>query len=133
MLCCARRLLLLSLFLMIGLSASAQDPADKTQDALAKDSPVANPGRPTVSTPATLTPIGYLQFETGTLGARTSPDLVSQVFIDEVIKYSISRWIELLTGANPYVHSHALGQPTNGAGDVTVGIQGVVHPGEGAN
>jgi len=25
--------------------------------------PEANPGRPTVSTPATLTPVGYLQFE----------------------------------------------------------------------
>jgi hypothetical protein len=30
----------------------------------------ANPGRPTVSTPATLTPPGYLQFETGSLGAE---------------------------------------------------------------
>ncbi len=33
----------------------------------------ANPGRPTVSTPATLTPVGYLQFETGGLGASHSP------------------------------------------------------------
>ena len=38
----------------------------------------ANPGRPTVSTPATLTPVGYLQFETGVLGAEHSPDLPNQ-------------------------------------------------------
>ena len=35
----------------------------------ATDAPDANPGRPTVSTPATLTPVAYLQFETGVLGA----------------------------------------------------------------
>src|SRR6202035_146155 len=34
------------------------------------DEPAANPARPTVSNPATLTPIGYLQFETGVLGAQ---------------------------------------------------------------
>ena len=33
--------------------------------------PAANPGRPTVSTPATLTPVGYLQFENGGLFAET--------------------------------------------------------------
>jgi hypothetical protein len=30
----------------------------------------ANPGRPTIATPAALTPSGYLQFETGVLGAN---------------------------------------------------------------
>jgi hypothetical protein len=34
--------------------------------------PEANPGRPTVSTPATLTPVGYLQFENGVLFAEHS-------------------------------------------------------------
>jgi hypothetical protein len=33
----------------------------------------ANPGRPTIATPAALTPVGYLQFETGVLGADHSP------------------------------------------------------------
>jgi hypothetical protein len=36
---------------------AAQSPVD--------EGPEANPGRPTVSTPATITPVGYLQFETG--------------------------------------------------------------------
>jgi hypothetical protein len=33
------------------------------------NAPDANPARPTVSTPATLTPVGYLQFENGVLYA----------------------------------------------------------------
>jgi hypothetical protein len=37
------------------------------------EEPEANPGRPAASTPATLTPVGYLQFETGVLGANYSP------------------------------------------------------------
>ena len=41
--------------------------------------PQANPGRPTVSTPATLTPVGYLQFETGILGAINSTEFETRV------------------------------------------------------
>ena len=37
-----------------------------------EDEPVANPGRPTVSTPAKITPVGYLQLETGVLAATHS-------------------------------------------------------------
>lgn len=48
------------------------------------DEPEANPGRPTVSTPATLTPVGYLQFETGFLGARDSPEFSSRYGFNEV-------------------------------------------------
>jgi hypothetical protein len=36
------------------------------------DLPDANPGRPTVSTPAALTPDGYLQLEKGALFAHHS-------------------------------------------------------------
>jgi hypothetical protein len=42
------------------------------------DVPAANPGRPTVSTPATLTPVGYLQFETGGLYAQISPEFTTR-------------------------------------------------------
>ena len=48
------------------------------------------------------------------------------------MKFSVSRWIELLAGAVPFVHSRAEGQPTNGSGDVALGVQGIVHHGEGA-
>ena len=71
------------------------------------------PARPTVATPATLTPVGYLQFETGFLAAWHSPEVSYQGSFNEVMKFSVSRWIELLVEAEPYAHSHAEGGPAN--------------------
>jgi hypothetical protein len=126
--------LLLALFLAVALVAAAQQqemPNNPPASAAADDA-VANPGRPTVSTPATLTPVGYFQFETGVLAAWNSPGLSSQENLTEVIKFSVSRWIELLASSEPYAHSSAVGQPTNAPGDVALGVQGIVHHGEGA-
>jgi len=95
------------------------------------DDPIANPGRPTVSTPAALTPVGYLQFETGFLGATHSPEFSSQRGFNEVVKFSVSRRIELLAGSGLFAHSWVQGQPENGTGDVSLGVQGVLHHGEG--
>jgi hypothetical protein len=111
-----------SLFLAVALVAAAQQPPDD---------PVDNPGRPTISTPATLTPVGYLQFETGYLGAKDSPEFSSQSSLNEVVKFSVSHRVELLAEAGPFAHSHAEGQSSNGTGDVSLGIQGVLHQGEG--
>src|SRR2546428_1072401 len=47
--------------------------------------PDANPGRPTVSTPATLTPVGYLQFESGFTAAGDSPEFSSRYGFNEVM------------------------------------------------
>lgn len=118
------------LLLLASLPAVSQS---QTQDSAAADAPEANPARPTVSTPATLTPVGYVQFETGILAAWQSPGVVSQTSINEVIKYSASRWIEVLVSSEPYAHSHAEGQPTNAPGGLDLGVQAVVHHGEGAN
>jgi hypothetical protein len=92
----------------------------------------ANPARPTVATPATLTPVGYLQFETGFLGGRHSPEFSSLSSFNEVVKFSPTRWIELLASAGPFSHSRAANQASNGTGDVALGVQAVVHRGEGA-
>ncbi len=126
--------LLLALFLAVALVAAAQqqDPSSNPPASAAADDAVANPARPTVSTPATLTPVGYFQFETGVLAAWNSPGLSSQENLSEVIKFSVSRWIELLASSSPYVHSSAVDQPANGSGDVALGAQAVVHHGEGA-
>lgn len=97
------------------------------------DEPVANPGRPTVSTPATLTPVGYFQFESGVLGAWNSPEFSSQFNFNEVIKFSVSRWIELIAAAEPYEHAVSDGQTVNGTGGFGLGAQAVVHHGEGVN
>ncbi len=105
----------------VSVTAAAQEP----------DEPVANPGRPTVSTPATLTPVGYLQFETGFLGATHSPEVSSQASVNEVMRFSVSHRIELLAGSGLFAHSRVDGQSENGAGDVLLGVQGVLHQGEG--
>src|SRR5882724_4331542 len=72
--------LLLVLFLIMSvIPATAQSgAAAAVPDEASDDVPLANPGRPTVATPATLTPVGYLQFETGYLGAWNSPGVDSQ-------------------------------------------------------
>jgi hypothetical protein len=126
--------LLLALFLAAALVAAAQqqDPSGNPPASAAPNDAVANPGRPTVSTPATLTPVGYFQFETGVLAAWNSPGVSSQQNLNEVIKFSVSRWIELLASTSPYAHSSAKGQPPNGVGDVALEAQAVIHHGEGA-
>lgn len=96
------------------------------------DTPTANPGRPTVSTPATLTPVGYLQFETGLFGARHSTEFSSLLSLNEVIKLSVARRLELLASSGPIVHSTSLGVTANGSDDVFLGAQAVAYPGEGA-
>ena len=106
------------------MSLSAQD--------LDAEGPEANPGRPTVSTPATITPVGYLQFETGALGASHSPEFSSRQSVVEVFRFSVSRRFELLTSSEPYVHYRAQGQSANGTAELFFGLQGIVHPGEGA-
>jgi hypothetical protein len=124
--------LLLSLLLTCSFAVS-QGPQADTQTASPTNAPVANPARPTVSTPATLTPVGYLQFETGALGAADSPGLDSQFSFNEVIKCSPLRWLELVASAQPFAHSQISRQAQNNPGDVDLGVQVVAHQGEGAN
>lgn len=93
------------------------------------EAPEANPGRPTVSTPATLTPVGYLQFETGVLAAWNSPELNRQTSFGEVVKFSVLPRVELLAAAGPFAHSDT--DPKNGTGDTLLGVQAVAHNGKG--
>jgi hypothetical protein len=79
--------------------------------------PEANPARPTVSTPATLTPVGYLQFETGSLGAIVSPEFDTRVGVNQVTKLTVLPRLEFFVQTEPYVRS-------------TLGKGGEIHPGE---
>jgi len=128
-------LLLLSSLVAVAISVAAQQGvgAPKApEEAPQGESPAANPGRPTVSTPATLTPVGYFQFETGYLGAWRSPEFSSQSSFNEVVKFSVTRRIELLAVAGPFAHSLVENQAGNAAGGMALGVQGVVHHGEAA-
>ena len=120
------RFALICVWLVLGVcvhSAAAQTAAP---------GPEANPGRPTVSTPATLTPTGYLQFETGTLAANHSPEFSSQYGLNEVIKLSVVPRLELLAAAEPIAHSKSDGTSGNSSGDVFLGAQAVISRGEGS-
>ncbi len=92
----------------------------------------ANPGRPTVSTPATLTPLGYLQFETGVLGATHSPEFSSQLNMNEVLKLTVAPRLELILSSEPVAHYRASGTPSNGTGGEVLGVQGVLLTAQGA-
>lgn len=113
--------------------AAAQDQgsgsADRSDD---QDQPEANPARPTVTNPATLVPVGYLQFETGTLGATTSPEFTTRYEFNEVIKLAVSRRIQFVESAEPAVHYTLNGVSADGVAEVFLGAQLVLVPGEGA-
>src|SRR6266446_5045105 len=98
----------------------------------ASNDPEANPGRPTVSTPATLTPVGYLQFETGALAANHSPEFSSSYSLNEVLKLSVAPGLELLASGVPVARSTADGKTANKVADVFLGAQAVLIPGEGS-
>jgi hypothetical protein len=119
--------------LAVARPAVAQDqPAEAHSESTEEGAPEANPARPTVSNPATLTPVGYLQFETGTLGATTSPEFSTRYEFNEVIKLAVSRRLEFAESSEPAIHSTLNGVSANGVGEVFLGAQVVLLPGEGA-
>jgi hypothetical protein len=95
--------------------------------------PDANPARPTVSTPAPLTPAGYLQFETGSIGATTSPEFGTRIGINQVTKLTALPRLELLVLTEPYIHSSnsQCGDKEIHPGEVFVGAQAVLPAGDG--
>jgi hypothetical protein len=95
--------------------------------------PEANPGRPTVSTPATLTPIKYLQFETGSLTARHSPEFSSRIGFNEVIKLTVHKRVQFLAAVEPLSHYWTENQGASATGEVFLGAQAMLHAGEGPN
>ena len=111
----------------------AQDqPAEAHSESTEEGGPEANPARPTVSNPATLTTVGYLQFEMGTLGATTSSEFSTRYEFNEVIKLAVSRRLEFVESSEPAVHYTLNGVSANGVAEVFLGAQVVLLPGEGA-
>jgi len=107
-------------------------PLAQAQDA-AKETPEANPGRPTVSTPATLTPVGYLQFENGVLFASDSAEFTNRFGVNQVTKLAVNSRLQLLLLSEPLTHSSGAGTSEGySPGGVGAGIQGVLMNGSGA-
>ena len=127
----ARRFVSPQQFLLALVAWFALAPHCSAQSTAAAE-PEANPARPTIATPATLTPVGYLQFETGFLGANTSPDFSSQQSWVETTKLSVTSRVELLASFQPVARSTAAGLTTTDAGDISLGAQAVLWHGEAA-
>lgn len=96
----------------------------------AQSLPQANPARPTISTPATLPPVGYLQFETGALAAWHSGEFSSRLGINEVAKIAVTSRVELFIAGEPLVHSRSFGSTSNDISDAAAGAQFVLHHSE---
>jgi hypothetical protein len=92
--------------------------------------PDANPARPTVSTPATLTPAGYLQFENGGLFAAKSPEFSRRLGIEQVTKLSVDNRAQFLVLFEPFTHSTGAQVSGNRPGEVFAGMQVVILPGK---
>jgi len=92
--------------------------------------PDANPGRPTVSTPATLTPVGYLQFETGALFAEDSTEFSRRIGIGQVTKLSVLPRLELFLQSEPLAISQSKDQTAVHEGEVFAGVQSMLFSGE---
>jgi hypothetical protein len=91
--------------------------------------PDANPGRPTVSTPATLTPVGYLQFENGVLFAEDSTEFSKRLGIEQVTKLSVLPRLELFLQSEPLAISQSKDRTAVHEGEFFAGVQGVLFVG----
>jgi hypothetical protein len=101
----------------------------------ADQTPQANPARPTVSTPATLTPVGYLQFETGALYGEDSPGLTAQMSLNQVTKLAVATRLQFISSWEPVAYSSRTPGDTNSPtepGGIALGAQAVALPGAGA-
>ena len=117
-----------AVFVAVGIACCAGPARAQT----APDTPVANPGRPTVSSPAALTPVGYLQFETGIVRATDSPNGVSSRFgISNVTKLAVHKRVELFASIEPAVHSHIGDVVISDTGGISAGVQVLIA--EGSN
>ena len=116
----SRRLLLLTLCL----AAASVGRAQTTPD----DTPAANPGRPTVTNPATLPPVGYLQFEQGFLASLTSPDTATQYGVNQVTRLAVHPRLEFVFSAQPFAASTIDGTPgtAHDPGSISLGTQFVL-------
>ena len=125
-------LLLTAVVMLFAFAAHGQEsPAPSAADP-ANESIQANPGRPTVSTPATLTPPGYLQLETGVLGAEKSGEFSNRTAIEAVLKLALTQRLELIAVTEPGVISDLGAKGDAEPGEVFAGVQALVHRGEHA-
>jgi hypothetical protein len=111
------------------------DNAESNAKADDSEIPEANPARPTITNPAHIPPVGYLQFEQGFLEALRSPGGPARQFsLNQVTRLSVHPRLMLEFPTQPFAASHFDPDPsTSGssatdsrdAGDLQFGVQGL--------
>ena len=94
------------------------------------DVPEANRARPTVSTPATLTPVAICNLTTAAC-MRLSPEFSKRLGVNQAYKLTLDKRVELLTLFEPFTHSSGAAIPGNRPGEVFAGVQAVILPDKG--
>jgi hypothetical protein len=125
----------------IGGSQGAQGPQTQVQTDNAESTskpdsvqiPEANPSRPTITNPAHIPPVGYVQFEQGFLQANGSPSgLAGQFSLVEAIRLSVHPRVMVQFLSQPVALSRLTARPDNsanwqsGPGNLTLGLQGLL-------
>ena len=100
--------------------------------------PFASPARPTVSSPAHIPPVGYLQFEQGFNQANDSPSGTDAQFgLSQVTKIALTTRILVQFITQPYTFNRLANAPaadttTNAPGDLLLGGQFILHKAVGS-
>lgn len=111
----------------LGWAAMSRGAAAQQPEANPPTQAAANPARPTVTNPATLPPVGYLQFEQGYLGSVDSPETASQYGANLVAKLAVHPRVMAEVQTQPWARSRAATHAaSNGSGDVLAGAQAVL-------
>ncbi len=114
-------------------TAVQRDNAESTSKPDDVQVPEANPARPTITNPAHIPPVGYVQFEQGFLQANGSPAGVSRQFsLNEVVKLAVHRRLMVQFATQPFAATRISGAAgeratsQNDPGDLVLGVQGVL-------
>jgi hypothetical protein len=100
--------------------------------------PEANPSRPTITNPAGIPPVGYLQFEQGFVQANGSPSGLSRQFsVVQAVRLAIAPRLMVQFASQPFAVSQIDASPGMPAatrrdpGDLDFGVQGIAVAGGG--
>ena len=107
-------------------SGQTDGQADAAASPSAAEPPEANPARPTIASPAKLTPVGYVQMEQGLVQANDSPRLDRQFSISQVTKITVHSRLMFQFLSQPFSASVADGVHSRAPGDLQAGAQVVL-------
>lgn len=94
--------------------------------------PAANPARPTVTNPATLPPVGYLQLEQGFVQANGSPQNDRQFSINQTTKLAIAPRLMVELFSQPFASTNVSIGTVHDTGDLDLGVQAIAISGKGS-